>query len=209
MTQSDLKSKFPNMTPASRPPRPRRLNGCGVGLYGRATLIPKRERTSQHGAFRCCLFPSCVFGRIACASIYEWAMLKNADAKAADNIAAELRKRPRETVEQSIAGMLNPVTRTASGTYWLRNSASQTMANPPSKKWRPWESRSRSSPERLGRSGHSMLNGFRHTPGRSPSAPRSPNPSAARCVTTSAGATGDGGSCPRSGGRHPQRARIP
>lgn len=54
------------------------------------------------------------------ASIYEWAMLKNADAKAAGNIAVELRKRPRESVEQSIANLLNPVSADeALDTYWL------------------------------------------------------------------------------------------
>ena len=53
-------------------------------------------------------------------SIFEWAMLKNADPAAASSIANTLRTRPREVVEQSITNLLSPTSAAdALETYWL------------------------------------------------------------------------------------------
>lgn len=53
-------------------------------------------------------------------SVYEWAMLKNADPATAGKIADILRARPREVVEQSITNLLSPASASdALETYWL------------------------------------------------------------------------------------------
>ena len=35
MSQVDMSSKFPSMTPIKSPPTLHRINGCGFGMYGR------------------------------------------------------------------------------------------------------------------------------------------------------------------------------
>jgi hypothetical protein len=64
MGQIDLKSKFPNMTPIKGPPALLRINGCGVGLYG------KRDRDADTGSHVATWCISLLFVPIFCLRAY-------------------------------------------------------------------------------------------------------------------------------------------
>ncbi|HEY2586651.1 MAG TPA: hypothetical protein VGI81_12880, partial [Tepidisphaeraceae bacterium] len=58
--QVDLKSKFPNLTPIKSPPTLARINGCGVGLYG------KRDADPETGTYVATWCISLLFTPIVC-----------------------------------------------------------------------------------------------------------------------------------------------
>lgn len=68
MPQVDLKQKFPNLTPVKSPPALARINGCGVGLYGKRDFD---EETQTYVATWCI---SLLFVPVFCLRAYRVAV---------------------------------------------------------------------------------------------------------------------------------------